>query len=68
MNQIIIGKRIKVGAAVQGTLNAIVWVLNNYVLEIPIDGATALGIGNAITFPLQLWIVNQFGVTNAPKS
>jgi len=63
MNGVIVGKRITVGATVQGALTGVVWGLNEFVLASPIPASVALGAATAITFPLQLWVVNKFGVT-----
>ena len=61
MNELIIGKRVTVGAAVAGVLGvaAYVWGLSHE----PIPAHIVLGFGAPITAFLQVWIANRFGVT-----
>ena len=65
MDNIVIGKRIPIGAAVSGliTFSAHVWNLTH-----PDTQLSVLAVGSVatpITFAIQVLVVNYFGVTNA---
>ena len=56
MNNMIIGKRVKVGAAITSTAGVLAhfW---------PEHGAAFIGAAVPITFMVQTWIAKKFGVT-----
>ncbi len=56
MNGVIIGKRVKVGAAITGTLAVFAQIWPEY-------APAMLAAAVPITFLVQLWIVKRFGVT-----
>ena len=56
MNQVIIGKRVQVGAAITSTAGVLAhfW---------PDHAAAFIGAAVPVTFFVQLWIAKKFGVT-----
>lgn len=54
--QIIIGKRVSVGAAILGIANAIAYYL-------PEHAPAILALATPITLIAQVWIANQYGAT-----
>ncbi len=68
MNEIIIGKRVPIGAAVNGTVLFGAEIYNVTHPELQISMAIAAGLAVTLTALIQILVVNYFGVTSAePK-
>ena len=59
MNELVIGKRIPIGAAITSTAA----VLTNFY---PAHGPAFIAAAVPITFFVQVWVANKFGVTTKP--
>ncbi len=64
MNPIVVGKRIPIGAAVNGVVVSGAWYYN---LDLPIEAQISVlaigGIGAFLTALVQMIVVNYFGIT-----
>jgi len=58
MSNIVIGKRTTIGAAITSTAG----VFSHF---FPEHGAAFIGAAVPITFMVQVWVANAFGVTNS---
>ncbi len=68
MNGIIVGKRVPIGAAVNGTVLFGAEIYNITHPELQISMAIAAGLAVTLTALIQILVVNYFGVTNAPEA
>ena len=67
MNEIIIGKRVPIGAAVNGTVLFGAEIYNVTHPELQISMAIAAGLAVTLTAVIQILVVNYFGVTTLPQ-
>ena len=67
MSGIIVGKRVPIGAAVNGTVLFGAEIYNVTHPELQISMAIAAGLAVTLTALIQILVVNYFGVTTLPK-
>ena len=68
MDNIVIGKRIPIGAAVSGliTFGAHVWNITNPDAQLSV--AAVGGLATTLTALVQVYVVNVYGVTSKPEN
>ena len=67
MNQIVIGKRIPIGAAVGGLVAVAAWAWNSTTPDSALPAHIVQGITTAVVCAVQLAVVNVAGVTTGIK-
>jgi len=63
MGNIIVGKRVPIGAAVNGIIIFVAWWYNLQNPDAPISIAAAGGLSTTLTVIVQIWVANKLGVT-----
>jgi hypothetical protein len=66
MNNIVIGKRIPIGAAVGGCIAFCGEIFNNLYPDLAIGPSALTGLSTALVAFVQILVVNQYGVTSKP--
>ena len=63
MNNIIVGKRIKLGQIILGLFTAIAFIWDSYNPENKLPAGVVMVVAQALTGVGQIFVVNKFGVT-----